>query len=92
MNANPEDGNVNELLSDVYEDVAALAQETDGELGQALSTMQPVFEQFEALVGDDEQAAVAAQEAYTEQSEDDIAAINEAADYINETCELSVLL
>ena len=92
IDADPDDGDVNELLSEVYDDVAALAEETDGELGEALTQMQPVFEQFEALVGDDEQAAAAAQEAHAEQSEDEIAAIDEAAEYINETCELSVLL
>ena len=92
IDADPDDGDVNELLAEVYDDVAALAEETDGELGEALTQMQPVFEQFEALVGDDEQAAAAAQEAHAEQSEDEIAAIDEAAEYINETCELSVLL
>lgn len=92
IDANPEDGDVNELLSAVYDEVSTLADTTDGELGDALTQMQPVFEQFEALVGDDEQAAVAAQEAHAAQTEDEIAAIDEAANYINETCQLSVLL
>ena len=92
IDANPEDSDVNELLSAVYDEVSTLADTTDGELGDALTQMQPVFEQFEALVGDDEQAAVAAQEAHAAQTEDEIAAIDDAANYINETCQLSVLL
>ena len=92
IDVDPDADDVNALLADVYDDVAALAEETDGELGEALNTMQPVFDQFEALIGDDEQAAIAAQQAQAEQSEEGIAAIDEAANYINETCDLSVLL
>lgn len=81
-----------QLLTEIYDDVVEVAERTDGELGAALLKMQPVFEQFEALVGDDEQAAIEAQQAQAAQSEEEIAAIDDAANYINETCELSVLL
>ena len=81
-----------QLLTEIYDDVVDVGERTEGELGVALLKMQPVFEQFEALVGDDEQAAIAAQKAQAAQSEEEIAAIDEAANYIDETCELSVLL
>ena len=81
-----------QLLTEIYDDVVDVGERTEGELGAALLKMQPVFEQFEALVGDDEQAAMAAQKAQAAQTEEEIAAINDAANYINETCKLSVLL
>ncbi|WP_343956803.1 hypothetical protein [Yaniella flava] len=68
-----------------------LAERTDGELGDALTDLQPLLHQLEALTGDDEQAAAEAQNAVEELSEDELATIDEAANYVNETCDLTVL-
>jgi len=69
-----------------------LADTTDGELGEALTELQPLLEQLGSLTGDDEAAAKQAQEELAALSEDEIDNIDDAADYVNETCDLSVLL
>lgn len=82
----------NEVLTDIYADVSDLADRTEGELGDALTELQPLLHQLEALTGEDEEAAAEAQEAVSALSEDEIQDIDEAASYVNETCDLSVLL
>ncbi|NWN89778.1 MAG: hypothetical protein HLX51_14785 [Micrococcaceae bacterium] len=69
-----------------------LAERTDRDLGDALSDLQPLLQQLQALTGDDGQAAAEAQNAVEELSEDELATIDEAATFVNDTCELSVLL
>lgn len=82
----------NEVLTDIYADVSELADRTDGELGDALTDLQPLLQQLEALTGEDEDAAAGAQESVSALSEEEIQDIDEAASYVNETCDLSVLL
>lgn len=90
--ADAEEENVSDILATTYTDISALAAQADGDLGVALLELQPLLEQLGALTGTDETAAIAAQEALAELSEEEIQAIDDAANYVNETCELSVLL
>ena len=92
IDADPEDPNVSALLADTYSDVSELAGDSEGELGAALDDLQPLLEKLGALTGDDEQAALQAKEDLAELSEDQVTEMDEAANYVNETCELSVLL
>ncbi|HEY4577171.1 MAG TPA: hypothetical protein VIG67_04880 [Yaniella sp.] len=92
IEADPEDENTSNVLAATYDDVGALADEADGEVGDALQTLQPLLNKLEALTGNDEEAALQAKEELAELSEDEIQDIDDAADYINETCELTVLL
>lgn len=87
-----EEDESNDVLTETYSDMSELAERTDGELGDALTDLQPLLHQLESLTGDDEQAAAEAQETVAELSEDELDNIDEAANYVNETCELSVLL
>lgn len=87
-----DDENANQMLAETYSDMSDLAERTDGELGDALSELQPLLEQLTALSGEDEQAATQAQETVSELSEEQIENIDEAAELVNETCDLSVLL
>ena len=82
----------NEVLTETYAELNDLVDDTDGELGEALTTLQPLFVQLEGLTGTDETAAAEAQETVAELSEEELEDIDEAADYVNETCDLSVLL
>lgn len=88
----PEDEQASAILSETYADVLELATTTDGELGDALDVLQPLLEQYIALTGDDEQAAQQAKEAHADLTEEQVQAIDEAADFVNQTCELTMLL
>lgn len=92
IDADPDDENTSDVLASTYEDVSELADQTDGELGAALTELKPLLEQIGSLTGNDEEAAKAAQQELAELSEEQIADIDEAADYVNETCDLSLLL
>jgi len=92
IEADPEDENTSNVLAATYDDVGALADEADGEVGEALKTLQPFLDKIEALTGIDEEAAVAAKEELAELSEAEVQAFDDAADYITETCDLTVLL
>lgn len=92
IDADPEDANVSDVLADTYMDVSELAAHAEGELGDALTDLQPLLEKLGALTGDDEQAALEAKEELAELSEDQISKMDDAANFVNETCELSVLL
>lgn len=87
-----DEDDANEVLTATYADMSDLADQTGGELGEALSDLQPLFLQLEGLTGTDEAAAADAQQTVSELSEEEIENIDEAADYVNETCDLSVLL
>lgn len=87
-----DENDANEVLTETYAELNDLAEATDGELGEALTKLQPLFLQLEGLTGTDETAATEAQETVSELSEDELEDIDEAADYVNETCDLSVLL
>lgn len=87
-----DENDANEVLTETYAELNDLAEATDGELGQALTKLQPLFLQLEGLTGTDETAATEAQETVSELSEEELEDIDEAADYVNETCDLSVLL
>ncbi|MDN6173191.1 MAG: hypothetical protein L0J06_10475 [Yaniella sp.] len=87
-----DEDHANEVLTATYADMNDLAEETEGELGEALVELQPLFLQLESLTGADETAAAEAQETVAELSEEELDNIDDAADYVNETCELSVLL
>lgn len=90
VEADEEDAN--EVLTETYAELNDLADDTDGELGEALTTLQPLFVQLEGLTGTDETAATEAQETVSELSQEQLEEIDEAADYVNDTCDLSVLL
>ncbi len=92
IDSDPEDPNVSDVLAATYLDVSQIATESEGELGAALDELQPLLEKLGALTGDDEEAALQAKEELSELSEDQIDAMDQAANYVNETCELSVLL
>lgn len=92
IDADATDDGVSDLLATTYDDVSQLADTTDGELGAALSELQPLLEKLGALTGDDEAAATRAQDELAALSEAEIAAMDDAADFVNETCDLSVLL
>lgn len=87
-----DENDANEVLTETYAELNDLAEATDGELGEALTKLQPLFLQLEGLTGADETAATKAQETVSELSEEELEDIDEAADYVNETCDLSVLL
>lgn len=82
----------NEVLTETYAELNDLAEETEDELGEALVELQPLFLQLEGLTGADETTAAEAQKAVSELSEEELEAIDEAADHVNEVCDLSVLL
>ena len=92
IDADPEDQNTSDVLAATYDDVGNLADEADDEVGAALKTLQPFLDKIEAFTGNDEQAAVTAKEQLADLSEEEIQQFDEAADFVNETCELSVLL
>lgn len=87
-----DEDHANEVLTETYADMNDLAEETQGELGEALVELQPLFLQLEGLTGTDETAAAEAQKAVSELSEEELETIDEAADHVNEVCDLSVLL
>lgn len=87
-----EEDDASDLLAETYSDMHDLADRTDGELGDALTDLQPLFQQLEALTGEDEDAAIQAQESVAELSDDELGTIDKSAEYVNETCDLSVLL
>lgn len=87
-----DEDHANEVLTETYADMNDLAEETQGELGEALVELQPLFLQLESLTGSDETAAAEAQKAVSELSEEELETIDEAADHVNEVCDLSVLL
>lgn len=87
-----EEDDASDLLAETYADMHDLADRTEGELGDALTDLQPLFQQLEALTGEDEDAATEAQESVAELSDDELDTIDESAEYVNETCDLSVLL
>ncbi len=80
------------MLTETYADISNLAEETEGELGEALTELQPLLLQLEGLTGTDEAAAAEAQETVSELPEEELENIDDAADYVNETCDLSILL
>lgn len=92
IDADEAQDNVSDILADTYTDVSELADQTDGELGDALTQLQPLLEKLGSLTGTDEQAALAAKEELAELSEAEIQNIDDAADFVNETCDLEVLL
>ena len=87
-----DEDHANDVLTATYAELHDLAEETEGELGEALVELQPLFLQLESLTGADEIAAAEAQETVSELSEEELDNIDDAADYVNETCDLSVLL
>lgn len=87
-----DEDHANEVLTETYAELNDFAEETEGELGEALVELQPLFLQLEGLTGADETAAAEAQKAVSELSEEELDNIDDAADYVNETCDLSVLL
>ena len=87
-----DEDHANDVLTATYAELHDLAEKTEGELGEALVELQPLFLQLESLTGADETAAAEAQETVSELSEEELDNIDDAADYVNETCDLSVLL
>ena len=80
------------MLAATYDAVSALAEHSEGELKDALIQLQPLLNKLEALTGNDEEAALQAKEELAALSEEEIQQIDDAADFVNETCELTVLL
>lgn len=87
-----DEDDANTVLAQTYSDMSDLADQTDGELGAALTDLQPLLQQLEVLTGTDEAAAAQAQETVADLSEEELENIDEAAGYVNDTCDLSVLL
>lgn len=92
LEADPEDENTSNVLAATYDDVSALAEHSEGEIGDALTKLQPLLNKLHALTGNDEEAALQAKEELAALSEEEIEEIDQAADFVNETCELEVLL
>ena len=82
----------NNKLSEAYQEMNDLAENTGGELGDALTELQPLLQQLQHLTGDNEKAATHAEKQLAKFSDEQLETIDEAADYVNETCDLSVLL
>ncbi|HIW46495.1 MAG TPA: hypothetical protein H9884_06295 [Candidatus Yaniella excrementigallinarum] len=82
----------NKKLSEAYQEMNDLAENTGGELGDALTELQPLLQQLQHLTGDNEKAATHAEKQLAKFSDEQLETIDEAADYVNETCDLSVLL
>lgn len=55
-----DEDHANEVLTETYAELNDLAEETEGELGEALVELQPLFLQLEGLTGADETAAAEA--------------------------------
>lgn len=80
------------MLAATYDDVSALAERSEGEVGEALTKLQPFLTKLGAFTGDDEDVALEAKEELAALSEDEIQEIDDAADFVNDTCDLTVLL
>ena len=82
----------NKKLSEAYREMSELSEDTGGELGDALTELQPLLQQLQHLTGDNEKAAADAEQQLAQFSDAQLENIDEAADYVNKTCDLSVLL